>query len=246
MADLIPTGASAPLVPTFTGMLAGIEQTLVDARTLHGALGSGYHFSHWMRDRIEQHLLAEGEDFAEVFQESLKNPLGGRPATDYHLSLDTAKHLALAERTEQGRVVRQYFIEVERHARVAVGQLQAQVRELLAEKAQRTLADNPRLAYALRVHHKAQAGGLTHEECARLMGWKTPATWAQCLRELAALGLIDYHPNPARSAAGQRAFARLLAHNAQQGQTPAQLAARQANAQRAHAAQRAARKGGAA
>jgi len=41
-------------------------------------------------ERIEQFGFTENQDFV-VVSESGKNPLGGRPAKDYHLTLDMAK-----------------------------------------------------------------------------------------------------------------------------------------------------------
>ena len=46
-----------------------------------------------------------------VFQSGLNNPQGGRPRTDYHLTLRMAAHLALMENTERGMKVRDYCLE---------------------------------------------------------------------------------------------------------------------------------------
>jgi phage anti-repressor protein len=101
------------LVPVFTGD-NGI--TLCNARDLHTTLENGDHFATWIKERIEKYGFTEGEDF---FGNSRKTR--GRPATDYHLTLDMAKELAMVENNERGRKVRRYFIQVEKDARAKVG-----------------------------------------------------------------------------------------------------------------------------
>lgn len=116
----------------------GEHVNAVDARLLHERLESRADFSTWMRERIAQLHLEKGNDY-EVFHQPGENPRGGRPRIDYVLTLDAAKHVAMAERTDAGRRVRAYFISVERRMqerrasidfsdpRVVVGVLQAQI-----------------------------------------------------------------------------------------------------------------------
>jgi phage anti-repressor protein len=111
-----PVAALAPLgldlIPVFVGELNGRLQLLVNARDLYGFLIVGRDFSTWIKERLEEFGFAEGEDYSPVLGKIAEGP--GRPRTEYHLSLDTAKELAMAERNEQGRKVRRYFIECER------------------------------------------------------------------------------------------------------------------------------------
>lgn len=51
---------------------------------------------HWIQNRIEKYGLIEGHDF-EVFDNFIKNPSGGRPLTEYALTIDAAKELAMVE-----------------------------------------------------------------------------------------------------------------------------------------------------
>lgn len=100
------------------------ETMFVDARSLHQRLGVQTKFTEWIKRRIEEYGFLEATDYmclteslTEVFPKNEKNPKGGRPEKHYYLSLDTAKELAMVERTEQGRAIRQYFIEVEKELR---------------------------------------------------------------------------------------------------------------------------------
>ncbi|QJD89896.1 hypothetical protein HH213_07155 [Duganella dendranthematis] len=87
----------------------------VDARRLHGFLGSAKAFTTWMLERIEKYGFVDGVDFTTTT--NLPNrevSSGGRQRTDYHVSLDMAKELAMVERTDKGREARKYFIECEK------------------------------------------------------------------------------------------------------------------------------------
>lgn len=47
----------------------------------------------------------EGKDFIQISEQST----GGRPSTDYILSLDAAKEISMLQRTEKGKQARTYF-----------------------------------------------------------------------------------------------------------------------------------------
>ncbi|WP_051305074.1 antA/AntB antirepressor family protein [Chitinilyticum litopenaei] len=106
------------LVPVFTAELNGTPEQLCNARDLHATLQVGRDFSNWIKDRIEQYGFVEGEDYSPV----LANRSDGKPGkgrTDYHITLDMAKELAMVENNEMGRQVRRYFIQIEREAKKA-------------------------------------------------------------------------------------------------------------------------------
>lgn len=108
---------STNLIPVLQGELEGRAQQLCDARDLHQFMQVGRDFSTWIKDRIEQYGFVEGEDFSPVLGKST----GGRPTSEYHLTLDMAKELAMVENNDQGRQVRRYFIAMERQARESRG-----------------------------------------------------------------------------------------------------------------------------
>lgn len=97
------------------------ETMLVDARLLHQRLGVQTQFRDWIKRRIEEYGFLEATDYMCLTESlskgvSLKNERNskmGRPEKHYYLSLDTAKELAMVERTDAGRAIRHYFIEAE-------------------------------------------------------------------------------------------------------------------------------------
>jgi anti-repressor protein len=84
----------------------------ISARLLHAFLESKRDFSHWIKDRIQKYGLVENHDF-QVFVNFDENPSGGRPLTEYALTIEAAKELAMVEGNEKGKQARQYFIACE-------------------------------------------------------------------------------------------------------------------------------------
>ncbi|EAA6844915.1 hypothetical protein DRX19_28995 [Salmonella enterica subsp. enterica] len=104
------------LIPVFNGTISNESVLLCDARELHSFLGVGKVFAAWITARIAEYEFVENHDYISFFQNG-KKPQGGRPTKDYHLTLDTAKELAMVERNEKGRQIRRYFIECEKQLR---------------------------------------------------------------------------------------------------------------------------------
>ncbi|EFJ6422092.1 antA/AntB antirepressor family protein, partial [Escherichia coli] len=91
---------------------------LVNARDLHSFLGVGRMFAHWVKERIAEYGFVESLDYILICQNGQTKGRGGdRRSKDYHLTLDTAKELAMVERNEKGRQIRRYFIECEKKLR---------------------------------------------------------------------------------------------------------------------------------
>ena len=95
-----------------------IVQT-VNARELHVFLESRQDFSTWIKSRIEKYGFVENQDFV-VFHKKMENPQGGRPAIEYHITLDMAKELSMVENNDKGREARRYFIECEKQLKQVV------------------------------------------------------------------------------------------------------------------------------
>ncbi|WP_375618936.1 MULTISPECIES: antA/AntB antirepressor family protein [unclassified Bartonella] len=107
----------------------------VNARELHTFLEVNIRFNDWISRRVEEYSFQENQDFVSFTQKRVKpnasqenqgfvsfgknlpKPKGGRPSTEYHLTLDMAKELSMVERNEKGRQARRYFIECEKKLR---------------------------------------------------------------------------------------------------------------------------------
>lgn len=84
----------------------------VDARKLHAALNVRKRYTDWIKSQLDRGTWVEGQDYV-VFQIQGENPLGGRPSSEYSLSMDMAKHITLMSHCRLGHAVRQYFLRVE-------------------------------------------------------------------------------------------------------------------------------------
>lgn len=82
----------------------------VSARELHTFLEITERFGNWFNRQI-QYGFVEDQDYTgcKVF-----NALANQQLTDYALTIDTAKEIAMIQRSEKGKQARQYFIECEK------------------------------------------------------------------------------------------------------------------------------------
>lgn len=131
----------------------------IDGRELHDRLGVETAYKDWF-PRMCEYGFAEGVDFRSNLSEST----GGRPARQHSLTLSMAKEICMLQRTELGRQVRRYLIDVEsawnspeqimaralRMADETIGRLTGQVKLLEADNS-RLAVDNqimePKAAY---------------------------------------------------------------------------------------------------
>ncbi|EGQ5385088.1 phage antirepressor Ant [Escherichia coli] len=109
---------TSQLIPVFSGTISNETTLLVNARDLHTFLGVGKRFASWITERIAEYGFVENQDYILVSpNREIKGRGGDRRSKDYHLTLDTAKELAMVERNEKGRQIRRYFIECEKKLR---------------------------------------------------------------------------------------------------------------------------------
>ncbi len=85
------------------------QEPVVSGRQLHQVLGVKTAYKDWF-PRMTEYGFTEGEDFSSFLSKST----GGRPKQDHVLKLDMAKEIAMIQRTDKGKEVRQYFIQVEK------------------------------------------------------------------------------------------------------------------------------------
>lgn len=103
------------LIPIFNGTISNRAALLVNARDLHDFLGVGKVFAAWVTTRIQEYGFIENQDYILLSKTGKQTSgRGGHNRKDYHLTLDTAKELAMVERNEKGRMIRRYFIECEK------------------------------------------------------------------------------------------------------------------------------------
>ena len=110
----------------------------INARDLHAFLGPRSRFNDWISSRLEEHPeFVENQDFVSFTSNSVKV---GRPIQEYHLSIDMAKQLAMAEKTEKGLEARRYFLDCEKRLKAVHVDLQP-----LLDRISKLEEDNHRL-----------------------------------------------------------------------------------------------------
>lgn len=100
----------------------GAEINSVNLRDLHTLLELKSNFSHWLKDQVEiLQTYEEGIDYIRTTKDRsnstvvVKNHLSLKgKQSEYVISLDMAKHLAMLSKTSKGKEIRKYFIEVEK------------------------------------------------------------------------------------------------------------------------------------
>lgn len=92
------------------------QEPVVSGRQLHQVLGVKTAYKDWF-PRMTEYGFTEGEDFnplkiEQVRQEGTRKVK--RQIEDHVIKLDMAKEIAMIQRTDKGKEVRKYFIQVEK------------------------------------------------------------------------------------------------------------------------------------
>lgn len=88
------------------------HEPIVSGRQLHEALDVKTKYADWF-NRMIDYGFAENQDFLLLKNEQ-QTGRGGHNKVDHIIKLDMAKEIAMIQRTERGKQVRQYFIQVEK------------------------------------------------------------------------------------------------------------------------------------
>lgn len=88
------------------------EQPTVSSRDLHEALEIRERFSLWFSRYAD--VFEKGTDYQSVGKPTVVNNGAKRVLDDFLLSTDMAKHISMMTKTEKGKIMRQYFIDLEK------------------------------------------------------------------------------------------------------------------------------------
>ncbi|MBE6822842.1 MAG: phage antirepressor Ant [Ruminococcaceae bacterium] len=130
---------NSDVIPVYT---TDTGKKVVIGRELHEKLKIKTEYKDWF-PRMCEYGFSEGSDFSSFLSEST----GGRPSQNHILSLDMAKHIAMIQRTPEGRAIRQKLIELETDISNLSPELRLLIKLEVAQKQQeKALADtNKRL-----------------------------------------------------------------------------------------------------
>lgn len=109
------------------------ENGWVSSKRLYGFLElHPAHYAEWCKDNIVDNPSFVKDVDYEVFTVKGENPQGGRPSTEYMVTKDVAKYLAINSRSKRGAEVRRYYLKVEDQTTQAIIKLQAIQSQLVA------------------------------------------------------------------------------------------------------------------
>ncbi len=113
----------------------GDKQT-TSARDLWEFLGKPYtKFTMWF-NQYKDYGFIENVDYRELSVKTYTSQGAEHEATDYEITIDMAKELAMLQKTEKGKEARQYFIEAEKRYKAQLGMTQQIDSKMLFQIAQ--------------------------------------------------------------------------------------------------------------
>ena len=142
----------------------------VNARMLHAFLKSKREFSTWIKDRIQKYDFVENQDFVS-FDEIVKRETGASIRTEYALSLNCAKEIAMVEGNVKGKQARQYFIECEQQLKEVTKTFTSA--EMFLQNAQLMVEHDKRITDVESKLHVLEAKTITRPEEFTIAGYAT-------------------------------------------------------------------------
>lgn len=89
------------------------HEPVVSGRKLHKALDVKTRYNDWF-NRMTEYGFIENQDYLAITQKRVTAQGNSTNQVDHIIKLDMAKEIAMIQRTERGKQVRQYFIQVEK------------------------------------------------------------------------------------------------------------------------------------
>lgn len=89
------------------------HEPVISGRQLHEALDVKTRYNDWF-NRMTEYGFIENQDYLAITQKRVTAQGNSTNQVDHIIKLDMAKEIAMIQRTERGKQVRQYFIQVEK------------------------------------------------------------------------------------------------------------------------------------
>lgn len=89
------------------------QEPVVNGRELHDVLGVSTRYNDWF-NRMKEYGFVENQDYCTITQKRVTAQGNETTYNDHAIKLDMAKEIAMIQRNENGKKVRQYFIQVEK------------------------------------------------------------------------------------------------------------------------------------
>lgn len=142
---------------------------VVSARDLYEFLEVNTAFTNWCK-RMFEYDFQEGRDFMPILAETYSS-IGGRPSTDYALTLECAKEISMLQRTDKGKQARRYFIEIEK--RFVSQMVSLEPEEIMLQQLQMIVAQKKRLTAVEQDVKELKAQSITRPNWFTVAGYGT-------------------------------------------------------------------------